>query len=89
MPQNESIIYMNTSSDNVRIRQTQKIKAQLQQHIDRLREDLAHVTEPRVQAIFESSAEALAGSVDIAFEEFDNKCAEVWNHALRRPVKKK
>ena len=69
---------MKPSSENDRIQRTQKIKAQLQQHINRLREDFNKITEPGVQAIFEASAEGLAGSVIKAFEDFEKECGEVW-----------
>ena len=40
---------------------TQKIKARMRQLIEHLREDVDKVTEPKAQALFETSAEVLTG----------------------------
>ena len=61
---------------------TQKLKAQMRQLIDHLREDVGKVTEPKAQALFETSAEVLTGLVK-AFEDYEKKNKEAWR---TRPV---
>ena len=57
--------------------QLQKIKAQVRQLIDHLREDVGKVTEPKAQALFETSAEVLTGLVK-AFDDYKKKSEEAW-----------
>ena len=52
---------MKPSSKNNPIHHTQKIKARMRQLIEHLREDVGKVTEPKAQALFETSAEVLTG----------------------------
>jgi len=59
------------------IHHTQKIKAQMSQIIDHLREDVGKVTEPKVQALFGTSAEVLTGLVK-AFDDYENKNEVTW-----------
>jgi hypothetical protein len=56
---------------------TQKIKARMRQLIEHLREDVGKVTEPKAQALFETSAEVLTGLVK-AFHDYENKSEAVW-----------
>ena len=49
---------------------TRNIKQMLTEVIDHLREDLDKVTEPKAQALFETSAEVLTG-LRTAFEHYD------------------
>ena len=54
---------MKLSSKNNPIHHTQKIRARMGQLIEHLREDVGKVTEPKAQALFETSAEVLIGLV--------------------------
>lgn len=51
---------------------TQKLKAQLRQLIEHLRQDVGQVTEPKAQALFETSAEVLTGLVK-AFDDYERQ----------------
>ena len=68
---------MKPSSENNPIHHTQKIKAQIRQLIDHLRQDVGKVTEPKAQALFETSAEVLTGLVK-AFDDYEKKSEEAW-----------
>jgi hypothetical protein len=68
---------MRPSSENNPIHHTQKIKAQLRQLIDHLREDVGKITEPKAQALFETSAEVLTGLVK-AFDDYEKKSEAAW-----------
>jgi len=54
---------MKPASENDPIHHTQKIKARMRQFIEHLRQDVGKVTEPKAQALFETSAEVLTGLV--------------------------
>jgi hypothetical protein len=68
---------MKPSSGNNPIHHTQKIKAQMRQLIDHLREDVGKVTEPKAQALFETSSEVLTGLVK-AFDDYEKKSEAAW-----------
>ena len=68
---------MKPSSENNPIHHTQKIKAQMRQLIDHLREDVGKVTEPKAQALFETSAEVLTGLVK-ACDDYEKKSEAAW-----------
>ncbi len=72
---------MKTSSENNPVHHTQKIKARMRQLIDHLRQDVGKVTEPKAQALFETSAEVLAGLVK-AFADYEKKREEAWRTEL-------
>ena len=59
------------------IRHTHKIKAQMRQIINHLREDVGKVAEAKAQALFETSAEVLTGLVK-AFDDYEKKSEEAW-----------
>ena len=67
---------MKPSSENNPIHHTKKIKAQMRQLIEHLREDVGKVTEPKAQALFETSAEVLTGLAK-AFDDYEKK-SEAW-----------
>jgi hypothetical protein len=56
---------------------TQKIKTQIRQLIDHLRQDIGKVTEPKAQALFETSAEVLTGLAK-AFDDYEKKTEVAW-----------
>ena len=68
---------MKLSSKNNPIHHTQKIKARMGQLIEHLREDVGKVTEPKAQALFETSAEVLTGLVK-AFDDYEKKSEKAW-----------
>ena len=68
---------MKPSSENSPIHHTQKIKARMSQLIEHLREDVGKVTDPKAQALFETSAEVLTGLVK-AFDDYENKSESAW-----------
>jgi hypothetical protein len=68
---------MKPLSENDPIHHTQKIKAQMSQLIEHLRGDVGKVTEPKAQALFETSAEVLIGLVR-AFDDYEKKNEEAW-----------
>ena len=68
---------MKSSSKNNTVHHTQKIKARMRQLIEHLREDVGKVTEPKAQALFETSAEVLTGLVK-AFDDYKKKSEAAW-----------
>ena len=68
---------MKPSTESNPIHHTQKIKARMRQLIDHLREDVPKVTEPKAQALFETSAEVLIGLVK-AYDDYENKNEQAW-----------
>jgi hypothetical protein len=68
---------MKPSSKNNPIHHTKKIKAQMRLLISHLREDVENVTEPKAQALFETSAEVLTGLVK-AFGDYEKQKEEAW-----------
>jgi hypothetical protein len=71
---------MNPPLENNPIRHTHKIKAQMRQIIQHLREDVGIVTEAKAQALFETSAEVLAGLVQ-AFDDYEKNTEQAWRAA--------
>jgi hypothetical protein len=69
------------TAENNPIHHTQKIKVQMRQLIDHLREDAGKVAEPKAQALFETSAEVLTGLVK-AFDDYENKNEAAWSPRL-------
>lgn len=55
----------------------QMMQQRLQQTIDHLREDIEKVDEPQFKAMFETSAEVLAGLVK-AFKHYEQKNESAW-----------
>ena len=68
---------MKPLSESDPIHHTQKIKVQMSQLIEHLRGDVGKVTEPKAQALFETSAEVLTGLVK-AFDDYEKKSEETW-----------
>jgi hypothetical protein len=56
---------------------TQKIKTELQQLVDHLREDIGNVDDPQAKALFETSAEVLTG-LKTAFSHYEEGEEEAW-----------
>ena len=68
---------MKLSWKNNLIHHTRKIKARMHQLIKHLREDVGRIAEPKAQALFETSAEVLAGLVK-AFDDYEKKSEAAW-----------
>ena len=68
---------MKPAAETNPIHHTQKLKTQMRQLIDHLRADVGKVTEPKAQALFETSAEVLTGLVK-AFDDYEQKNEEAW-----------
>ena len=68
---------MKLSSKKNPIHHTQKIKARMGQLIEHLREDVGKITDPKAQALFETSAEVLTGLVK-AFSDYEKKSEAAW-----------
>ena len=75
---------MRTSFKNNPVQHTQKIKTQMGKLIEHLRRDVGEVTEPKAQALFETSAEVLTGLVK-AFDDYENKSEEAWQSESKGP----
>jgi predicted ATPase with chaperone activity len=58
-------------------RHTQKMKIRLQEVVDHLRDDIEIVDEPRLKAMFETSAEVLLGLTK-AFTDYEQKSESAW-----------
>jgi hypothetical protein len=56
---------------------TRKMKARLQEIIDHLRSDIDKVDEPRLKAMFETSAEVLGGLTK-AFSDYERRYENAW-----------
>ena len=76
------------TAENNPIHHTQKIKVQMRQLIDHLREDVGKVAEPKAQALFETSAEVLTGLVK-AFDDYEKKTKQRGELNPRRPARKR
>ena len=68
---------MTPTSENNTAHHTQKLKTQMHELVDHLRADIGKVTEPRAQALFETSAEVIKGLIK-AFEDFEEGSETAW-----------
>ena len=68
---------MKANAKNNPLHHTRKIKTRMRQLIDHLRRDVGKVTEPKAQALFETSAEVLTGLVK-AFADYEEASEEAW-----------
>ncbi len=59
------------------IHHTQKMQKRLTETMQHLREDIEKVDEPRLKAMFETSAEVLGGLVK-AFRDYEQKNEPAW-----------
>ena len=58
---------------------TLRIRDRMNELIEHLREDVEKIDEPQAKALFETSAEVIAGLVR-AFEHYDEKNEAAWTH---------
>jgi len=78
---------MNPPLENNPIRHTQKIKAQIYQIINHLREEVGTVTEAKAQSLFDTSAKVLAGLVK-AYDDYEKKGQKAWQIELMASLPK-
>ena len=72
---------MKPTTEDSPVQYTQRIKAEMQQLIELLRKDIGSLTEPKAQALFETSAEVLTGLVK-AFNDYELRCEDAWKAKL-------
>ena len=68
---------MNPPAETGVAHHTQKLKGELQALMTHLRADVEKITEPKARALFETSAEVLAGLVK-AFDDYEQKNEAAW-----------
>jgi hypothetical protein len=68
---------MANSNESDPIHHTQKMQQRLQEIIEHLRQDIDKVDEPQFKAMFETSAEVLAGLIK-AFRDYEQKTEHAW-----------
>ncbi|MEI7036199.1 hypothetical protein [Fulvimonas yonginensis] len=56
---------------------TRKTKGMLREAMDHVREDVGKVSDPKAQALFETSAEVLDGLIT-AYEHFEQRSEAAW-----------
>lgn len=66
---------------------TRKMKAQFRDLVTQLRKEIGTITEPKVQALFETSAEVLNGLIK-AFDDCEKKNEAAWR-TKSKPAKSK
>ncbi|NUR23233.1 hypothetical protein [Frateuria sp.] len=56
---------------------TRRIKGMLREAMDLVRQDVPKVSDPKAQALFETSAEVLGGLIT-AYEHFEQRSEDAW-----------
>jgi hypothetical protein len=56
---------------------TANVRKEFRQLIDHLRVDIDKITEPKAQALFETTAEVISG-LDTAFKHYEEKNENAW-----------
>jgi hypothetical protein len=56
---------------------TANVRKEFRELIDHLRGDIDKVTEPKAQALFETSVEVISG-LDAAFKHYEEKSEKAW-----------
>jgi len=75
---------MKSSSKKIPLHRTHKIKARMCRLIEHLRADIEKITEPKAQALFETSAEVLLGLVK-AFDDYEKMIEAAWRTPAKAP----
>ena len=65
------------SSDKNPLHHTQRMKKRLEETVTHLRQDIGKVDEPKLAAMFETSAEVLSGLIK-AFDDYEKKNEAAW-----------
>lgn len=68
---------MSTYSENDPRTRTVHVRKMMQSTVVLLREGSADLTDPKAQALFETSAEVLGGLIK-AFDHYENKTEKAW-----------
>ena len=71
---------MNNQQTASVLHHTAHIKSRLQDLMDHLRKDVTKIDDPKAQALFETSAEALAGLLK-AFTDFEQGTEAAWQES--------
>lgn len=69
--------YMETSASKDPRAHTANVRKEFRQLIDHLRGDIERITEPKAQALFETTAEVISG-LDTAFRHYEEKDENAW-----------
>jgi seryl-tRNA(Sec) selenium transferase len=69
------------ADDRNPLHHTRNMQQRLSETIDHLRRDIAKVDEPQLKAMFETSAEVLAGLVK-AFRDYEQKNEAAWRRSV-------
>ena len=56
---------------------TANVRKEFRQLIDHLRSDIDKISEPKAQALFETTAEVISG-LDTAFKHYEEKSENAW-----------
>ncbi|MEZ4523647.1 MAG: hypothetical protein R3A46_18670 [Thermomicrobiales bacterium] len=56
---------------------TAKVKAQMTETMNHLREDISKFEDPKAEALFETTAEVLQGLIN-AFDHYEQRSEEAW-----------
>jgi len=56
---------------------TANVRKEFRELIDHLRGDIGKITEPKAQALFETTAEVISG-LDTAFKHYEEKSETAW-----------
>jgi hypothetical protein len=56
---------------------TANVRKEFRELIDHLRGDVDKITEPKAQALFETTAEVITG-LDLAFKHYEEKSEKAW-----------
>jgi hypothetical protein len=56
---------------------TANVRKEFRQLIDHLRGDIYKISEPKAQALFETTAEVISG-LDTAFKHYEEKSEDAW-----------
>jgi hypothetical protein len=56
---------------------TANVRKEFRELIDHLRGDIEKISEPKAQALFETTAEVISG-LDTAFKHYEEKSEKVW-----------
>lgn len=68
---------METIASNDPRAHTANVRKEFRQLIDHLRSDIDKISEPKAQALFETTAEVISG-LDTAFKHYEEKSENAW-----------
>ena len=68
---------METIASKDLLAHTANVRKEFRQLIDHLRGDIDKITEPKAQALFETTAEVISG-LDTAFKHYEQKSENAW-----------